>query len=66
MIFDDETPKPRPARMVQLALEPLGVAELREYIDELRAEIARVEADITKKGLTRNAAEAFFRKPLED
>ncbi len=63
MIFDDETPKPVPTRLIKLNLEPLGIAELRLYIDELRAEIARAEADITKKGLSRNAAEAFFRKP---
>lgn len=66
MIFDDETPKPRPARLVKLPLDPLGVVELGEYIDELRQEIARVEAEVTKKGLTRNAAEAFFRKSAQD
>jgi len=63
MIFDDETPQPHPARLVKLPLDRLSVAELREYIDELREEIARVEADIDKKGRSRDAAEAFFRKP---
>jgi uncharacterized small protein (DUF1192 family) len=56
MIFDDETPQPHPARLVKLPLDRLSVAELREYI-------ARVEADIDKKGRSRDAAEAFFRKP---
>jgi len=65
MIFDDETPKPPPARLSKLNLEPLGVAELQGYIAELHAEITRAEAEITKKGLSRNAAEAFFRKPSE-
>jgi uncharacterized small protein (DUF1192 family) len=36
---------------------------LRAYIEELRAEIARVEADIASKQSHRSAADAFFRKP---
>jgi uncharacterized small protein (DUF1192 family) len=65
MIFDDDTPPPKPTRLVKLPLDRLGIAELREYIEELREEIARVEADINKKGHSRTAAEAFFRKPPE-
>ncbi len=63
MMFDDETPPPRPARLEKLPLDRLSVSELEAYIVELRAEIARVEQDIDKKGRHRNAAEAFFRKP---
>lgn len=63
IIDDDETPRPRPARLAKLPLDLLGVAELGEYIDELRAEIARVEADIARKTSHRSAADAFFRKP---
>jgi uncharacterized small protein (DUF1192 family) len=64
VIFDeDETPRSRPARLAKLPLDLLGVAELREYIDELREEIARVEADIGRKTSHRSAADAFFRKP---
>jgi uncharacterized small protein (DUF1192 family) len=62
MNFDDELPPPRPARLTKLVLDRLSVSELREYIDELRTEISRVEADIDKKGRSRDAAEAFFRK----
>ena len=62
IIDDDETPLPRPARLTKLPLDLLGVAELREYIDELRAEIARVEADVARKTSHRSAADAFFRK----
>ena len=62
IIDDDETPPPRPARLTKLPLDLLGVAELREYIDELRAEIARVEADVARKTSHRSAADAFFRK----
>jgi uncharacterized small protein (DUF1192 family) len=63
MMFDDDTPQPRPARLEKLALDRLSVAELDDYIAELRAEIARVEQDIDKKSRHRSAAEAFFRKP---
>ena len=51
------------ARLEKLVLDTLGIEELRDYIGELREEIARVEADIARKGSHRSAAEAFFRKP---
>ncbi|HEY0418448.1 MAG TPA: DUF1192 domain-containing protein [Acetobacteraceae bacterium] len=63
MVHDDDEPAPRPARLAKLPLDLLGVAELQDYIDELRAEIARVEADILRKQSHRSAADAFFRKP---
>jgi uncharacterized small protein (DUF1192 family) len=47
-----------------LVAHPLGtwdVADLREYIEELRAEITRVEAAVARKLDHRHAAEAFFR-----
>lgn len=63
MIADDDLPRPRPARLVALPLDPLGVTELQAYIAELRAEIARAEAEIAKKGAHRSAADAFFKLP---
>ena len=64
MARDEEDPPPRkPVRLEKLLLDPLGIEELRDYIDELREEIARVEADIARKGSHRSAAEAFFRRP---
>lgn len=61
---DEEEVLPRKrARLEKLVLDPLGIEELRDYIGELREEIARVEADIARKGSHRSAAEAFFRKP---
>ncbi len=62
-IEDDDLPRPKPVRLAKLPLDLLGVEELREYIDELRAEIARVEEDIARKQSHRSAADAFFRKP---
>ena len=67
MRLEDDLPTPKPAnRFVPRNLEPMAVAELREYIDDLRAEIARVEADIAKKSHSRNAAVAFFRFKTEE
>lgn len=60
---DDNLPRPRPARLVPPKLDLWGVAELGDYIEELRAEIARVEAEIGRKGSARAAADAFFKKP---
>ena len=60
---DDDSPPPKPVRLPKLPLDLLGVEELKDYIAELRQEIARVEADITRKQSHRTAADAFFRKP---
>jgi uncharacterized small protein (DUF1192 family) len=39
------------------------VAQLQDYIAELKDEIARAEAAIGARNDHRSAAEAFFRKP---
>jgi uncharacterized small protein (DUF1192 family) len=62
MEIDDDLPRPKPVRLAKLPLDLLGVAELEDYIAELRAEIARVEADIGRKRSHRSAADAFFKK----
>lgn len=59
---DEDAPVRKRVRLEKLVLDPLGVEELRDYIAELREEIARVEADIDRKQGHRSAAEAFFRK----
>ncbi len=63
MIDEDDGPVRKRARLEKPVLDTMGVAELRDYIDELKAEIARVEADIERKQGHRSAADAFFRKP---
>jgi len=64
MARDDDDPPPRKrTRLEKLVLDTLGIEELRDYIDELREEIARVEVDIARKGSHRTAADAFFRRP---
>jgi len=65
---DDEdnpwgAPPRKKVRLEKPVLDTLGIEELREYIIELREEIARVEADIERKQGHRSAADAFFRRP---
>ena len=60
---DEDLPIRKPRRLEKLVLDTLGIDELNDYIGELREEIARVEADITRKQSHRSAADAFFRKP---
>ena len=60
---EDEGPVRKRSRLERIRLDTLGIEELRDYIGELREEIARVEADIGRKQGHRSAADAFFRKP---
>ena len=57
----EEEDKPVPRRVPPLLLDPLGVAELREYIAELQAEITRAEAAIAAKQDHRSVANSFFK-----
>jgi uncharacterized small protein (DUF1192 family) len=63
MAEEDDAPVRKRVRLEKLVLDSLGIEELRDYIGELREEIARVEADIDRKQGHRSAADAFFRKP---
>ncbi len=58
---DDDEPRPNPRRVQEIRLEPLAVAELDDYIAELRAEIGRAEVEIARKRSHRSAADAVFR-----
>lgn len=60
---EDELPVRKTRRVEPLVLDRFDVAELHEYIAELRGEIARAEAAIAAKSDHRSAAEALFRKP---
>lgn len=61
-LFDDEPrKKPKPHEIGQdLAL--LSAGELSERIALLRSEIDRLETELKAKGVTKNAAEALFRR----
>ncbi|CAM5399662.1 hypothetical protein MAUB1S_06800 [Mycolicibacterium aubagnense] len=61
-IFDDEPVKKAPKHEVGQDLALLSVGELTERIDLLHAEITRLEAELQRKGATKSAAEALFRR----
>jgi uncharacterized small protein (DUF1192 family) len=63
MAEEEDAPARKRTRLERLTLDTLGINELRDYIDELKQEIARVEADIARKQDHRSAADAFFRRP---
>jgi uncharacterized small protein (DUF1192 family) len=63
MAQDEDAPPLKRRRLEPLPLDSLGVEELRNYVEELKLEIARVEADITRKHSHRSAADAFFKRP---
>ncbi len=61
--FDDED-RPKRRRIVEPPrFDGWDVGQLRDYIEELQAEVARAEAAIAAGQAQRAAAEAFFRKP---
>ena len=58
-----EPDEPRaPSRPALPNLYPMGIKELHAYIADLRAEIARAEAEIERKHGHQSAAESVFRK----
>jgi uncharacterized small protein (DUF1192 family) len=63
MAREDDDLLPKRRRLEPLMLDSLGIEELRSYIDELKTEIVRVEADIGRKSSHRSAADAFFKRP---
>ena len=60
-LFDDDRPQKKTAYEIGSDLSLLSVDELSARIDLLRAEIARLESEKTKKGASRSAAENLFR-----
>jgi uncharacterized small protein (DUF1192 family) len=60
-IEDDDRPKKKIAHEIGQDLALLSVRELDERIGLLKEEIARLEADKTKKHATRSAADQFFK-----
>ena len=59
-LFDDDRPRPKPVHEIGENLAAFSVDELKNRIAALRAEIARIEAELASKGATKNAAEALF------
>ncbi len=61
-IFDDEPAKKPRTHEIGQDLALLSVGELTERIELLRTEITRLEAELIRKGATKSAAEALFRR----
>ena len=62
MPIDDDRPEPKPQLPATPPLDRLGIAELHAYIEGLRAEIVRVEGEISRKQALRDAADSVFRR----
>jgi uncharacterized small protein (DUF1192 family) len=60
-IDEDDRPKKKIVHELGQDLTLLSVAELRERIELLKNEIARLEADIKGKQASRSAAESLFK-----
>jgi uncharacterized small protein (DUF1192 family) len=58
-MFDDED---KPKQVAQPKLEEMSIEALNEYIDELKAEIARAEAAIAEKQGVRGVADSLFKR----
>ena len=61
-IFDEEPVKKARVHVMGEDLARLSAGELTERIAQLKAEIVRVEAELSSKGATKAAAEALFRR----
>ncbi|MAF97857.1 MAG: DUF1192 domain-containing protein [Micavibrio sp.] len=59
-MFDDELPKKKNQEF-PMNLDGVSVAELKDYIADLKSEITRVEADIERKNASALAADSFFK-----
>ncbi len=59
MFDDDLDPKKKPAKLKNL--EPMSVDELTNYVEALKAEILRAEAEIARKKAYAGAASSFFK-----
>lgn len=61
-IDEDDRPKKKIAHEIGQELTLLSVKELDERVALLNEEIARLEADKTKKQAQRSAADQFFKR----
>jgi uncharacterized small protein (DUF1192 family) len=59
---EDDRPKKKVAHEIGQDLTLLSVEELSARVALLKEEIARLEADMTKKRATRAAADQFFKR----
>lgn len=60
-MFDEEGRKIELGQQIGMNLGQMSVEELQDYIQNLRQEITRVEAEIERKKASTAAADAFFK-----
>lgn len=60
-LFEDDRPKKKLAHELGQDLSLLSVGDLQERIDLLKAEIVRLEEDMTAKMASRSAAALLFK-----
>lgn len=61
-MFADDDLDPQTKRAKARNLDTMSIPELKLYIEDMKAEISRVEADIAKKEKSKAAADALFGK----
>lgn len=61
-MHDDNAPRKKPTHDIGQDLSLLSVGELRERVETLRAEIARLEETIAAKQVSKSAAEGVFKR----
>ena len=61
MFIDDDLPKHKQPQPFPRPLAGMAVEHMREYKDELLAEIAKIDAEIASRGGVRAAAEGLFK-----
>lgn len=61
-MMDTDDLEPRKLKPKRRDLEQLSIDELESYIEEMKAEIVRVQAAIAQKRDHRSGADAFFKK----
>lgn len=61
-MFTDDDLDPKHKRLKPRNLDNLSIDDLKTYINDMKAEIARVEADILKKEAHKNAISGLFKK----
>ena len=59
-MIEEDLPKKPKGRLLGLDLSAFSVQDLREYVEDLEAEIVRVRADLTRKQAALGGAEALF------
>lgn len=60
--MDTDDLEPIRKKPVPKDLSRMSIGDLQDYIADLKAEIARAEGFIAKKGDARKGAEGFFKK----